>query len=393
MNTPKALLILFALFATIGINAQDEAAKEEDPNNLVPNPGFEEYEDRLRRDGQFDLTTSWFNPTPQISDLFASEIKSRYVAVPDNKFGTQEPFEGGNYAGVVMYSFRNRVPRTYISVELKSRLKKNGLYCVRYRASLAERSMHAVNNLGAHLSSSKPSLKSAISMELSDAVLSDKNEIVTDTEGWWQYCTRINAKGGERYLTLGNFMPDSRTNTREVPLADRYAEEGAEPMAYYYIDDVEVYEVAANETCGCAGSKIPESKVIFSSTTPLTDDMTITEKVEAVDVYFYQYQSDVVSIAQRSIDKIIELLEANPMMRIRVIGHTDNEEAELAKTEMQLRDLGNQRAMKVMTYMVSKGIDRKRIITESVDNKEPASTRSTPLSIAQNRRVEFKIAL
>ena len=392
MKRFKILIFLFAGLTVMTARAQDEEKKEEDPNNLVPNPSFEEYSDRLRRDGQFDLTTSWFNATPVISDLFATEIKSRYVAVPDNKFGSEMPFDGENYAGVVMYSYRNKVPRTYISVELKSKMKQNALYCVRYRASLAERSLHASNNLGAYISSKKPSEKGA-TMDQPSALLTAKNEVVTTTDGWWEFCTRYNAKGGERYLTIGNFMPDARTNTQSMELPAAYAEQGAEPMAYYYIDAVEINEVQANETCGCSNTKIPESKVIYSSTTPITDDMSITEKVDAIDAYFYQYQSDVVSISERNIDKIIAYMKASPMMRIRVIGHIDNEEAQLAKTEPSLRDLGEQRAMKVMTYMVSQGIDRKRIITESADNKQPASSRTTPLSLAQNRRVEFKIAL
>ncbi len=393
MKILKVLIFLFAGLTVLTARAQDEEKKEEDPNNLVPNASFEDYSDRLRRDGQFDLTTGWFNATPVISDLFATEVKSRYVAIPDNKFGSEMPYDGENYAGVVMYSYRNKVPRTYISVELKSKMKQNALYCVRYRASLAERSLYGSNNLGAYISAKKPAEKSAISMDQPGALLTTKNEVVTTTEGWWEFCKRFNAKGGERYLTIGNFMPDARTNTQNMELPAKYAEEGAEPMAYYYIDAVEINEVQPNETCGCSNTKIPESKVIYSSTTPITDDMSITEKVDAIDAYFYQYQPDVVSISKRSIDKIIEYMKASPMMRIRIIGHTDNEEAQLAKTEPRLRDLAEQRAMKVMAYMVSEGIDRKRIITESVDNKQPVSNRITPLSLAQNRRVEFKIAL
>jgi hypothetical protein len=156
-NLKWALTLLAALLMA-PLWAQDEEQKDvpEDPDNLVPNGSFENYEGRLRRDEEFNLTKNWANANEVISDLFAKGIRSdKYVSVPDNMNGSEMPFDGNNYAGIVSYSYRNKRPRTYLTVELKDKLEEDNLYCIRYRASLAERSSYASNNLGAVLSKEK----------------------------------------------------------------------------------------------------------------------------------------------------------------------------------------------------------------------------------------------
>lgn len=385
----KLIFVLFALLAFMPLHAQDEA-KEEDKDNLVPNGSFEDYEGSLRRDEQFDLVRDWGNATDVISDLYTSEIRSRYVKVPDNLYGEQEAADGGGYAGIVAYSYRSKRPRTYITVELKSKLKENTLYCVRYKASLAERSLYASNNLGVLLSKKRVSEKGTMSIDRREALLSEQNDIVTETDGWWTFCKRYAASGDEKYLTIGNFSSDANTSNQSRTVDSKY-EKGPAVAAYYYIDDVEVRSIAANEDCGCSNMQIPESKVIYSGTPQLSDDMTMTEKVEAVDAYFYQYQSDVTASAKRNIDEIVAMMKSSPAMKVQVIGHMDNEEAELAKSNSKLKDLSEERARKVREYMASQGVDRTKILMDDKQNSDPVSKMGTSISLAKNRRVEFKI--
>jgi outer membrane protein OmpA-like peptidoglycan-associated protein len=154
---------------------------------------------------------------------------------------------------------------------------------------------------------------------------------------------------------------------------------------------VEVRRLEANENCGCANTKIPESKVIYSGSVQLTDDMTMSDKVEAINAYFYQFQPKVVSATERSIDKIVKMMEESPAMKVQVIAHIDDEEAELAKSEMSLKDLDEERASNVREYIAAQGIDRQRVLMDSKGNTQPASKMSTPISLAKNRRVTFKI--
>jgi outer membrane protein OmpA-like peptidoglycan-associated protein len=388
-----SLLIAFVSIGNMCL-AQEETQQEEDKDNLVPNWSFEtiiEDED-LRRYDEFNLAEGWYDPTSALAELFSSQTRSRYVKAPDNMFGTEMPFDGENYAGIHAFSARSREPRTYIGVELKKKMDENALYCIKFRASLAERSLYSANNLGVVLSSKEVSKKGETSIDRDDVILSDKNEIVTISEGWWEFCKRFNAKGGERYLAIGNFSSDEKTAYETMEVSSEY-EDGSEPAAYYYIDAVEVRKIEASENCGCSNTKIPESKIIFSASVQIADDMPMGEKVEAIDAYFYQYKDELVSSTKRTTDQIIEMMKANPAMRVEVIGHSDKEEVELAKSEMSLKNLAENRAKNTREYMADQGVDRGRILTKSMDDKQPVSTMTTPLSLAKNRRVEFRIVL
>lgn len=389
IKTRKLLFFFAAAIAFMPVSAQDE---DPDPDNMVPNGSFENFEGSLRRDEQFDLTKEWGFATDVIPDLFATNIKSRYVAIPDNMYGKEEPADGENYAGIVAYSYRGKRSRSYLTVQLKSKMKANNLYCIKYKASLAERSRYASNNLGALLTQKKVSEKGSMAIVNSAAIVNDRNEVVSQTDGWWDFCKRYAAKGNEQYLTIGNFASDGNTANETREVSSEY-EKGPEIAAYYYIDQVEVRRIEANENCGCANTKIPESKVIYSATVQLNDDMSITEKVEAIDAYFYQYQAEVVAGAKRTIDQIVELMKANPGMKIQVIGHTDNEEAELAKKEASLMTLAEDRAKNVREYIADQGVDRTRVLMDNKGNTQPVSKMSTPISLAKNRRVEFRIVL
>ncbi len=387
IKTRKLLFFFAAAIAFLPVSAQDE---DPDPDNMVPNGSFENFEGSLRRDEQFDLTKEWGFATDVIPDLFATNIKSRYVSIPDNMYGKEEPADGENYAGIVAYSYRSKRARSYLTVQLKSKMKENNLYCIKYKASLAERSRYASNNMGALITQKKVSEKGTGAIVNSDAIVNDRNAVVSQTDGWWDFCKRYAAKGNEQYLTIGNFATDANTANETREVSSDY-EKGPEIAAYYYIDQVEVRRIEANENCGCANTKIPESKVIYSATTQLSDDMTMSEKVDAIDAYFYQYQAEVVSAAERTIDQIVELMTANPMMKIQVIAHSDNEEADLAKKETSLATLAEDRAKNVREYIAAQGVDRARVLMDNKSNTEPVSKMSTPISLAKNRRVEFKI--
>ncbi|MCA1761477.1 MAG: OmpA family protein [Cryomorphaceae bacterium] len=396
MNKFRSIvLIALALLIQVPVMAQDEEKEPEpeDPNNLVPNPSFEKYEGNLRRDGQFDLIEEWGNGSGVVSDLFASGIRSKYVNIPENSYGNEAPFDGDNYAGIVTYSYRSKLNKSYITVRMKNSMNKGDLYCIKFKASLADRARYATNNLGVILTKSKVNEKTTSTIKRSDVLLTDKNPVVNQPEGWWSFCKRHVSNGSEKYITIGNFSDDRSTKTETREIDEKYAEDGPEMVGYYYIDMVEVRKIEPSEDCGCDNTKIPESKVIYSASVQMSDDMNATEKVEAVDVYFYQYKSDVVSSAKRSIDMIVSMMKENPLMKVQVIGHIDTEEAELAKTELSLKKLDEDRARAVLAYMLSEGIERKRIMEKGVGDSQPASKMKTPISLAKNRRVEFKISL
>jgi len=87
-------------------------------------------------------------------------------------------------------------------------------------------------------------------------------------------------------------------------------------------------------------------------------------------------------------------LIANPEFKIELTGNIDAVEGKEMKAEPEnefLANLGLSRAEKVKEYLVNKGVDASRITVKSAQDKNLASTGTTPLDDAKNRRVEFKL--
>lgn len=386
--TKIAFLFLCAFVATSAFAQEEEEEVDTDPDNLVPNGSFEKIGEGLRRVGQFDIVEDWSNSSDVVGDIFATTTRSQYVIIPKNIYGDESPADGDNYAGMVTYSSRSKIMRSYLGVELKQKLKKDNLYCIKFKVSLAERARYASNNIGVVLSKSKISEKTTTSISRNDAITMNTNEVVKERNGWWEFCKRYAANGTEQYLTIGNFSSDGSTTNELMELPSEFTEKGSENVAYYYVDQVEVRRIETNENCGCADTKIPDAELIYSSTTQISDDMTAAEKFEAIDAYFYQNRSDLVSATERSADRLVELMKADNKTNILLTGHSDAQEVEKAKSNPKLAKIDVERAENIKKYLVSQGIDEGRITVKGVGNSMPASKMSTPISLARNRRVE-----
>lgn len=86
------------------------------------------------------------------------------------------------------------------------------------------------------------------------------------------------------------------------------------------------------------------------------------------------------------LDQKIQILQANPNVRIRISGHCD----ERGSDEYNLA-LGNRRATSAKQYLVSHGIDAGRIETRSFGKERPLDPGHNEAAWALNRRGEFEI--
>lgn len=86
------------------------------------------------------------------------------------------------------------------------------------------------------------------------------------------------------------------------------------------------------------------------------------------------------------LDKLVELLQAQPELRIEIGGHTDN----TGKTEFN-RELSANRAKSVYDYLVSKGIAASRLSYKGYADTQPIADNASEKGKAANRRTEIKI--
>jgi outer membrane protein OmpA-like peptidoglycan-associated protein len=90
--------------------------------------------------------------------------------------------------------------------------------------------------------------------------------------------------------------------------------------------------------------------------------------------------------SQIELDKVVQLLQDNPAVKIQIEGHTDNVGA---ATDNQ--KLSENRAKSVVSYLNSKGISLTRLIAKGFGATMPIADNHTEEGRAQNRRTELKI--
>lgn len=86
------------------------------------------------------------------------------------------------------------------------------------------------------------------------------------------------------------------------------------------------------------------------------------------------------------LDRVVQLLKDNPAIEIEMSAHTDSKGSD----EYNFK-LSDNRARSVMEYILSKGIDSKRITSHGYGESQPVATNETDDGRQLNRRVEFKI--
>jgi len=88
----------------------------QDSENLVPNGSFESTEKNPKRLGSIAYASGWSSPTGVRADLFSGD-KIPDIGAPDNIYGTEAAKDGGNYVGIVAYSYGDKVPQKLCNYE------------------------------------------------------------------------------------------------------------------------------------------------------------------------------------------------------------------------------------------------------------------------------------
>lgn len=149
----------------------------------------------------------------------------------------------------------------------------------------------------------------------------------------------------------------------------------------------------------------PPPKVVVATTNPTVDTSKTThiEPVvkDSVEQEFHVKKGDVIVLKQvlfvqskaellpesyQELDKLALTMQHHPDMVIEVSGHTDNQGDRYLNIQ-----LSKERAEVVKQYLISKGIEDKRIKCVGYGPDKPISPNHTEAMRKLNRRVEFKI--
>ena len=208
--------------------------------NLVPNYSFEDTVHCPSNVNELYDSELWINPTTATPDyLNACGTYSTGVSVPHGWAGYQIAHTGVAYTGIFTYTRGAKNYREYIQIKLSDSLLHDIKYMVSFYVSLGNYCQYAVATLGTYLSKTQISSSTDTYMPYTPQVQNNSSNPITDTLNWVLISDTIIAQGGEQYITIGNFMSDSLSDTLKVS-------EISNSFSLYYIDDVSV--IALNST-------------------------------------------------------------------------------------------------------------------------------------------------
>lgn len=338
----KLILLLTAISFVLCSKAQ----------NLILNGDFEDFTicpQGLNAQEKPKVLRYVTNPNQGSFDFIHECDDDKY---PRFHWGTQAPQSGKGFTGISTFMYNstqaNEV-REYIQLELKDTLNKGGIYHFEMFLSLADKWHIAINNLGVYFSNELLQQKNAEVVTVRPDIVS--SEFFRNKLGWDKYTGDYIAKGGEKYIVIGNFNIYKNVQTKGVdsgPTNDNYV--------YYFIDNVS-----------------------------LKLNTKLSKGIVLNNINFKNGSSELLYNSNVELDKIITVLETNPNFKAEVVGHTDSN-----GNEMENLKLSKNRAFEVYNYLVKKGIEKNRISFIGLGSNIPIGDNITEEGRAKNRRVELR---
>jgi outer membrane protein OmpA-like peptidoglycan-associated protein len=125
----------------------------------------------------------------------------------------------------------------------------------------------------------------------------------------------------------------------------------------------------------------------FTTAAPPPPPPPVLPKVFVLEGVNFEFnKATLTSAAVDTLEKAFTILQDNPGLKVKIVGHTDNIGSKKYNDRLSLR-----RAESVKSWLVSKGISATRITTAGVGFSEPIATNDTPEGRAKNRRIEFHV--
>lgn len=227
--------------------------------NLVPNPSFEQHNrcpfgisgiEYSPGYVTFPTVQAWVNPTQVGSaDYFNScASAASTVSIPTNTFGHQPAKTGDAYVGIIAWdgemnsgTITNKYAE-YVQCKLTQPMVAGTNYCVTFYVSNAisngTYNFVGIDAVGANFSNIKGTYPSSTTISLSNSMVNQPGNFLTDTSGWKMVSAVYNAVGGEEWMTIGWF--NHGVTPAYQPIKPATPQNNIPYRCYLYIDDVSV---------------------------------------------------------------------------------------------------------------------------------------------------------
>lgn len=166
---------------------------------------------------------------------------------------------------------------------------------------------------------------------------------------------------------------------------------------YVLIADKEKYFTTRSDfsTIGRTVDKSTLTEMVTNktfNTEMILDPLFIGERIVLENIYYEFNSAKIGDEAALELDKLVEILEDNPQIRIELSSHTDS-----VGTDSYNLQLSQRRAESAVSYILENGIDPDRIVARGYGESRPIARNTNPDGTdnvegrARNRRTEFEI--
>ncbi len=169
-----------------------------------------------------------------------------------------------------------------------------------------------------------------------------------------------------------------------------FSMELAENTDYQFIASKDGFLTGENFFSTKGIGKDPNNPVQTYEVEIVLDRIFINKEIVLQDIYYDFDKWDIRADARPTLDKLARDMELNPKIRIQLSSHTD-----CRGNDRYNEDLSQKRAQSAVDYLVSKGIERDRLVAkgygESVPKDDCLCNRCTEEEHQLNRRTAFTI--
>lgn len=361
------LILIFATFFNAAIG-----------QNLVPNPGFD-----LSKGKKASM-----KPWSKINtiDFFINSEKQSFKDVNkaknDKNYILRKPRSGTAYVGLRVWPKYNE----YLQVSLIEPLKKGKAYTFEMWVTPSQYCNCYLKTIGASFYQTKPPYSTRFGKEdYPPQVENYKSSGIRDTSEWIRVNGVFIAEGGEKILTIGNFSPSPSKKYKRKKISFKKRE------AYYYIDDISLYQLNEKGEPILEKPKeiepiLPEEskpEIAVQDTTQV-DDGFATIDSSMTKIYFSEGEHKLDERDYQQLAPIVEYLLENENTAIELQSY-----AAAGETEGDVSKLADKRSKSVQIFMNGNKIGKDRIIINNMSAK-CTSDKSNETKRRECRKIELK---
>ncbi len=343
--------------------------------NLVPNGDFEYKSGRrhTHKPWRFINTVDFF---------VLDNSKNR---PPDTeKWNLPKPKDGVAYVGLRIYSDY----REFIQVKLNDKLEAGNKYYFEMWISWSDHSNYYGKEFGASIYHKKPSYTSDYFIFTNPPQITIENPrgiVQSDSSSWIRVSGFYRSKGGEKYLSIGNF---STTHFKDrLKKKHWWSLRFWHHEAYYFVDAISLVKIEEydKENDTILAENIDDSTMLDDNENYVYD----IEKDSTLIIENLQFESGSDKLLQssyRELELILEYINENPGKNLQIIGHTDD-----VGSTASNQKLSENRAKSVYKYFLQNQINKNRISYMGKGESDPIESNETGTGRKANRRVELKL--